>query len=243
MAREFARSFYNSTKWKEMREYIFNKYYGLCADCGKPGEEVHHIEWLKPTNIDNPEVTLGEDNLVLLCKDCHFNKHKKSNPLNKNFKKKRNITNNGTYFDEEGNLCECKTYIVYGAPASGKSTYVKEHKKEGDLVVDLDLIMQAISMSDKSNIANNLLDIAIGIRDYIYSRIEDKTVDSKNIWVIGMLPNKEEREQLRGRLKADMIFINSTINDCIERANNDIDRQNKELQKYLIENWFAKYQP
>ena len=242
MARDFAKKFYNSKQWKDTREYIFNKYYGLCADCGKPGEEVHHIEWLKPANINDPNITIGEDNLILLCKDCHFNKHKESNPLAKNFKKKKKLTNCGTYFDEEGNFCECKTYIVYGAPASGKSTYVKEHKKEGDLVVDLDLIMQAISMEDKSNIPDNLLDVAIGIRDYIYKRIEDKTVDSKNIWVIGTLPNKKQREELMIRLNAEMIFISATIDECISRANKDPDRKDKALQEAIIENWFAKYQ-
>ena len=243
MAREFAKKFYNSKEWKLMREYIFKKYFGLCDECGKPGEEVHHIEWLKPTNIEDTSITLGEDNLVLLCKDCHFNIHKKTNPLSKNFKKKKKITNNGTYFDEQGNLCECKTYIIYGAPASGKSTYVKEHKKEGDLVYDLDLIMQALSMEDKSNIYDNLLDIALGIRDYIYTRIESKTVDSKNIWVIGLLPNQDERNELAERLEAELIYIESTMQECIERINNDNERKNKELQKYLIEKWFAKYKP
>lgn len=241
MARDFAKSLYNSKEWRAIREFIFKKYHGLCAECGRPGEEVHHIEWLKPTNINNPEITLGEDNLILLCKDCHFNIHRKTNPLTKNFKKKQKLTSDGTYFDEEGNLCECKTYIVYGAPASGKTSYVKEHKKEGDLVVDLDLLMQAISMEDKSNIANNLLDVAIGIRDYIYTRIEDKTVDSKNIWVIGLLPDKSQRQELEQRLKAELVFIDATLEECIDRAMLDEDRKNKELHKDLIEKWFAKY--
>ena len=34
MAREFAKKFYNSQKWK-IREEIFNKYFGICAECGK----------------------------------------------------------------------------------------------------------------------------------------------------------------------------------------------------------------
>ena len=242
MAREFAQRFYNSKAWRDTRNYIFKKHYGLCAKCGAPGEEVHHKIWLKPTNINNPEITLGEDNLELLCKDCHFDIHKQHNIQSKKLNKRKKLTNNGRYFDEEGNLCECRTYIVYGAPASGKSTYVKEHKKEGDLVVDLDLIMQSLSMSDKSSRADNLLDVALGMRDYVYDRIESETVDSKNIWVIATLPNKEERDKLRDRLKAELIFIHSTIEECIERANKDDERKDKELQKYLIEGWFAKYQ-
>ncbi|MDB3820107.1 HNH endonuclease, partial [Clostridioides difficile] len=51
MAREFSRSFYNSKAWKECRQSIIKKYLGLCAECGKLGEEVHHIKYLTPANI------------------------------------------------------------------------------------------------------------------------------------------------------------------------------------------------
>ncbi len=40
MAREFAKAFYKSAAWKKTREYIFNKYHGLCVDCGNPGEDL-----------------------------------------------------------------------------------------------------------------------------------------------------------------------------------------------------------
>lgn len=93
MAREFSRKFYKSKEWKRCRQYIFNRDYGLCKKCGKPGEEVHHIIWLNPNNIDNTEITLGEENLILLCRDCHVSIHRRSK-----------ITNDGLMFDSEGNL-------------------------------------------------------------------------------------------------------------------------------------------
>ncbi len=93
MAREFSNKFYKSKEWKNTREYIYNKYHGLCVECGVPGEEVHHIEWLSPDNINNPEITLGEDNLVLLCRGCHMNKHRK-----------KEVTKSGLVFNENGEL-------------------------------------------------------------------------------------------------------------------------------------------
>lgn len=93
MAREFSKSFYKSTAWKKMRDYIFTKYHGLCVDCGKPGQEVHHKEFLTPENINNPYITLGEGNLILLCKDCHHRRHNK-----------RKNTREDLKFDENGNL-------------------------------------------------------------------------------------------------------------------------------------------
>ena len=240
MAREFAKSFYNSKAWKECREYIFRKFHGLCVECGKPGEEVHHIEHITPFNINDPEITLGENNLILLCKDCHFNKHRESNPLSNNFKRNR-VTSNGFYFDETGNLVPIKKYIVYGSPASGKTTYVKEHKTIGDLVIDLDLIKQAISMESRTNDTDNLLDLAIGIRDYIYKRIENNDINTKAIWIVASLPKKEEREALRDRLNAELIFIDKNIDECLDNAYNDTNRKDKTLQKKIIEKWFASY--
>ena len=244
MAREFAKKFYNSQKWKNRREEIFNKYFGICAECGKPGEEVHHIEFLTPLNINDPEITLGDNNVILLCKDCHFNKHRETNPLAKNFKnKKRVATSNGYYFDEEGNLVPISKYIVYGSPASCKSTYVREHRAVGDLVVDLDLIKQAISMVSRTNDTDNLLDITLGIRDYIYKRIEENDINTKSIWIIASLPKRKEREELSKRLGADLIFIDKDINECLNNAYLDTNRKDKTLEKYIIEKWFANYEP
>lgn len=95
MAREFSKKFYKSKEWTNAREYIFNKYHGLCVECGKPGEEVHHIIWLTPKNINIPEITLGEDNLVLLCRNCHMAKHRKIE-----------VTKTGLTFNENGELIQ-----------------------------------------------------------------------------------------------------------------------------------------
>ena len=50
--------------------------YYLCCRCGNPAEEVHHKIRLTPGNIMDPNITLNEDNLESLCKDCHFAEHK-----------------------------------------------------------------------------------------------------------------------------------------------------------------------
>lgn len=53
---------------------------GLCEDCMKEGrvtaaEEVHHIKFITPDNINDPNVTLNWDNLVALCRECHRKRH------------------------------------------------------------------------------------------------------------------------------------------------------------------------
>lgn len=73
--REFAKEFYLSPAWRRAREYVFRRDAGLCVECGDPGEIVHHKTPLTPENIRDPSVSLGEDNLELLCRKCHGLKH------------------------------------------------------------------------------------------------------------------------------------------------------------------------
>lgn len=93
MAQEFARKFYKSSAWKKTREYIFIKYNGLCAECGNIGEEVHHIQFLTNDNINDHYIATGENNLILLCRECHHKRHNK-----------RKSTREGLRFNESGEL-------------------------------------------------------------------------------------------------------------------------------------------
>lgn len=76
MARQFARTFYKSAEWEQVRAYVLMRDNYLCVRCGAPAEEVHHIIHLAPSNIDDPNITLNSDNLQSLCRACHFNEHR-----------------------------------------------------------------------------------------------------------------------------------------------------------------------
>lgn len=98
MAREFSRGFYKSYNWKNTREYVFKRDDGLCQDClgrgvVKYGEEVHHKIFLTPENINDMNITLAEENLILLCKECHRRRHTKNT-----------TTREGLLFNEFGEL-------------------------------------------------------------------------------------------------------------------------------------------
>ena len=91
----WAKEFYNSTTWKETRKYIFNRDFGLCVRCGSPGEIVHHKKYLTKKNINIHSISLGEDNLELLCRDCHAIEHEGVSACQA-----------GLAFDAMGNLIE-----------------------------------------------------------------------------------------------------------------------------------------
>lgn len=66
----------------------------LCAvRCA--GEIVHHKTELTPRNIDDPMITLNEDNLETVCRTCHAIIHEGTPPIA-----------DGLAFDEDGNVVE-----------------------------------------------------------------------------------------------------------------------------------------
>lgn len=72
MAKEWAKRFYQSSNWINTRDYIMSKYFYVCQKCyHKPAEIVHHIIWLTPNNINDPNITLNEKNLIPVCRECH----------------------------------------------------------------------------------------------------------------------------------------------------------------------------
>ena len=85
MDKKFKDKFYKSISWQRTREAYFKKAKGLCEDCLQrglivPGEIVHHVIYITPQNIDNPEITLNFNNLRLLCRACHERTHRREAP-------------------------------------------------------------------------------------------------------------------------------------------------------------------
>ena len=103
------KDFYNSKVWKDVRKTIWLKQNCLCAICHLPVYVdgisewipkdqrrtgiVHHKEYLTDTNISDDNITLNEDNLIGICKDCHENIHHQDISVRKGYE-----------FDELGNL-------------------------------------------------------------------------------------------------------------------------------------------
>jgi 5-methylcytosine-specific restriction endonuclease McrA len=81
MAKEFAKRFYKSAAWKKCRDAYFKSKYGLCERCAGPGKIVHHLKYITPENINDPEITLSFSNLELLCQDCHNKEHHEKNSV------------------------------------------------------------------------------------------------------------------------------------------------------------------
>lgn len=98
MPADWARSFYNSSSWEACRQAYGESVFWICEDCGAPGDICHHVQPLTQANINDPLITMGWDNLRLLCIECHNRVHK---PLGR---QPRGATRLGFAFDERGDL-------------------------------------------------------------------------------------------------------------------------------------------
>ncbi len=83
-------NFYKSPAWLAARELKIVSVNSLCERCGAIGIEVHHKERLTIDNVNDSSISLNQDNLELLCRECHNQEHERFS--------------NKVRFDKEGNL-------------------------------------------------------------------------------------------------------------------------------------------
>lgn len=103
MARDFAKGFYQSRSWINTRDYVMSKYHFICQKCkNRPAEIVHHIVWLNASNINDPNISLSEDNLIPVCRECHAGIHEGTH-----------ATIDSVCFNEEGDLIVNDTETLY----------------------------------------------------------------------------------------------------------------------------------
>ena len=217
-------SFYNSKEWRSILKVIKNKRTDsngniICEHCGKPIVKAydiigHHKIELTEYNINDVNITLNEDNIMLVHLRCHNDIHHR---LDRNH---RNI------------------YIVYGAPMSGKHTYVNTIKQVGDLIIDIDSIWHCISGCDVK--PNKLKQIVFNVRDCLIDSVKYRLGYWNNAYIIGGYPLRSERERLVKTLGAKEIFIDTTKEECITRLNEKEINNKDEMIKY-ISDWFDLY--
>ena len=241
MSSGIIKTFYNTKSWIDCRNGYFKLHYGLCELCERPGEEVHHRIFLTPENINDTSISLDHENLQLLCKSCHNAAHNKAYDMYRKNNMKNPMTAGGLCWDESGNLIEKKNvFIVWGSPASGKTTYVREHKGKYDIVVDTDYLMAALGMSSVEDKNGDAFFLALDVRNMLYDLIAERKYNFDAVWIVTMLPERDKRIRLQQKLKAELIHIDTPKSECLLRAKVDELRRDKQTQYKIIEDYFEK---
>ena len=108
-------------------------------------------------------------------------------------------------------------HVVIGPPCSGKSTYVQEHRKKGDIVVDFDRLCQALGSDEKHSAPDNIKQVAFTGRGAI---ILDICKNDREAWIIHTNPTEKQLEMYE-KAGAEFIEMDTDLETCLERCEAD----------------------
>jgi predicted kinase len=220
-------TFYQSREWRGLlaqlkTERINDDGFIVCEYCGKPIVKAydiigHHKTELTPENVNDVFISLNPDNVSLVHHRCH------------------------NYIHNKLGHTERQVFLVYGAPLSGKSRWVRENMNAGDFIVDINNIWESISGSAYEK-PNRLKSIAFKLRDVEIEAVKYRLGKWKNAYICGGYPIRSERERLCRELGAREVFIEASKEDCLERMKTREEVDKALLEEY-IEQWFERFSP
>lgn len=203
-------AFYCRKDYLDLAQACKIKSGGVCAKCGGVFDiselRPHHKVELTLDNIDDVNVTLNPDNIEVLCHDCHNAAHKRF-----------------------GYAVGAKhVYLVYGSPCAGKTTYVNSVATRNDLIVDLDKIHRAICICGLYDKPDATKRVAFNVRDYLLDEVRTATPRRKwqDAYIIGTYPDRIDRDMFVQDYGAELVHIDTSKEECIKRAYQDIERSN-----------------
>ena len=221
-------AFYKSHKWETFisnlrAERTNADGFIICEKCGKPILKAydcigHHIKELTDSNVDDVTISLNPENIQLLHFKCHNEVHER---FGYNGRQQQNV------------------FIVYGAPCSGKRTWVKDNAGNNDLIVDIDRLWAAVraDVCAENEKPNAIKSNVFALRESLIDMIKVRRGKWRNAYIIGGYPLQGERERLMQTVGADkLIHIDTAREVCEARA------QSAEMKKYIAE-WFERYAP
>ena len=124
--------------------------------------------------------------------------------------------------------------VVTGPPGAGKSTYVQENRKDKDVVVDYDLIAQALGNTKPHDSKGAIRTCAVSARDRVTDLCVEHDFDS---WIIRTELDADDREMFR-LAGAEFIELDPGEDVCVARAEED-GRPEDCIE--AIHAWYAKH--
>lgn len=222
-------TFYNSKEWRRLVdnlkiERVNDKGLLICEYCGRPIAKRwdaigHHVIPLNAENEKDATIALNPDNVQIIHFACHNKIHPRAEGHHEMTKR----------FTQE-------VFLVYGAPCSGKTTWVRENASESDLILDMDRLWDAVCLAGQYNKPNRLKPNVFELRDTIINQIRIRKGKWEQAFVIGGYPLASDRDRLCDMLRARPVFIDEPKETCHARA-----KDRPEAWHDYIEEWFESY--
>lgn len=223
--------FYSSQDWRDFRQllilerthddgFVYDEFSG--QQILHPYDIVaHHKTVLTMQNVNDFSISLNPENIMLVSQKSH-------NEIHARF----------------GFMAERKVYFVWGAPCSGKTTYVNEIKGNSDLIVDIDNIWQCVTGGKRYYKPNALKTNVFAIRDMLYDQVRTRAGKWERAYVIEGGALKGDRTRKIDLLGAEDIYINTDKQTCLERLYGDENRTEEQRKEWIgyIERWFNDLQ-
>jgi predicted kinase len=135
-----------------------------------------------------------------------------------------------------------RTHLVTGAPGSGKSTFVKQHSRPDDVVIDFDLIRASLGDDPYSDDAQTLRR-AFKIRDRLLHSLAHRAM-GQEAWFVTTAPTREEELAWLSALgpMASLTRMDTPAAVCHFRIDQDLRRRNyrQVLHRKVDEYFFAR---
>ncbi len=188
--------------WGRLRKRILIRDRYTCQQCGKI--DVHlQVDHKKPRAQGGTD---DEENLQSLCDMCHSIKTSNEND---------SLTS--TMFPEWLPVSTRPFIVVCGRPAAGKSTYVSERLKPGDLVVDLDLMAEEIGRQLHTFSPQERHGLVRMRNQRIASYINGE-INGNKCYIVTVAGSPSQREFWKAR-GAEIIIIDTPVDICQRRIN------------------------
>lgn len=108
-------------------------------------------------------------------------------------------------------------HVILGPPCAGKSTYAQEHASEGEVIVDFDLIAQALGSKTAHDAPEQIKIAAFAARAAAINAAIKKDLEA---WIVHTSPSQEQLEAYK-QAGAELIEIEASKEECLQRAQDD----------------------
>lgn len=239
------RKLYKTARWKALRLRIFRRDNYTCQmrNCGKVEGDTSRLvcDHVEPHRGDVERFWNGP--FQTLCKSCHDGQKQKEEVAAR--AAGDDIAGRpASYRPEWLRPSAIRLTIVCGPPASGKSTYVRQHASPSDLVIDLDLIVAELSGEPVSHQwdRDRWLQMAVRKRNALLGQLS-KQPSWSAAWLIMTEPSAERRAWWAEKMQPDaIIVIEADAATCIANAAHDADRD-QHRTALMIRRWWSEYRP
>lgn len=222
-------NFYQSKEWVKLTHVLRLERLNddgelICQFCGKPITNkydaiAHHMTYLTNANVNDADVSLNPSNVQFVHHRCHNLIHEKFGYIRR------------------------ETFLVYGSPVAGVRSYVDSVATCGDFIIDINSIWSCVTADGEIKKPPVLNSIVFGARDYLIDCVRVRRGKWNNAYICGGYPLIGERERLCKQLGAREVFIESTLEEDLQKVCLIDDKVTRENMELWVLDWWNKFKP